>query len=265
MEYKEVRYIKFLGEDVRIVDFNNIEYIVVKDIFKALGRLNSNGGTNNDDRKKIKRMFGNDIIKINIRMDKAKNTTARKTQVCMVVPYELILKRKGEILLAFGKNGINTVGLREEHNFITNVKNFFKDTNYSIKTQFPIMEYRVDLAIGNMVFVEFDEDYHKHQKDKDIKRMDNICKSVLIENKNGELYLNKFEEEFPIKYLDYDDYEIYEGILGLFIRVKNENCLSWIPHVFNYYNEYSWESIYKEPEILIHNSKELDNLKIIQC
>ena len=56
MEYKEVRYIKFLGEDVRIVDFNNIEYIVVKDIFKALGRLNSNGGTNNDDRKKIKRM-----------------------------------------------------------------------------------------------------------------------------------------------------------------------------------------------------------------
>ena len=44
MEYKEVRYIKFLGEDVRIVDYGyHKRFMVVKDMFNILGRLESNG------------------------------------------------------------------------------------------------------------------------------------------------------------------------------------------------------------------------------
>ena len=49
MEYKEVRYIKFLGEDVRIVDYGyHKRFMVVKDMFKTLGRLESNGICWND-------------------------------------------------------------------------------------------------------------------------------------------------------------------------------------------------------------------------
>ena len=42
--YKEVRYAKFLGEDVRIVDFGyHKRFIVLRDIFGALGRLQNDG------------------------------------------------------------------------------------------------------------------------------------------------------------------------------------------------------------------------------
>ena len=62
MEYKEVRYIKFLGEDVRIVDYGyHKRFMVVKDMFNILGRLESNGKggfkVGKDDRNKYKELL----------------------------------------------------------------------------------------------------------------------------------------------------------------------------------------------------------------
>ena len=61
-EYKEVRYAKFLGEDVRIVDFGyHKRFIILKDMFKALGRLQSDGKgglkIDKDDRLKYKELI----------------------------------------------------------------------------------------------------------------------------------------------------------------------------------------------------------------
>ena len=61
MEYKEVRYIKFLGEDVRIVDCGyHKRFMVVKDMFKTLGRLTSENKISSDDRNKYKELV-NDL------------------------------------------------------------------------------------------------------------------------------------------------------------------------------------------------------------
>ena len=62
MEYKEVRYIKFLGEDVRIVDYGyHKRFMVVKDMFNVLGRLESDGKggfkVGKDDRNKYKELL----------------------------------------------------------------------------------------------------------------------------------------------------------------------------------------------------------------
>lgn len=61
MEYKEVRYIKFLGEDVRIVDYGyHKRFMVVKDMFKTLGKLTSENKISSDDRNKYKELV-NDL------------------------------------------------------------------------------------------------------------------------------------------------------------------------------------------------------------
>ena len=62
MEYKEVRYIKFLGEDVRIVDYGyHKRFMVVKDMFNVLGRLESDGKggfkVGKDDKNKYKELL----------------------------------------------------------------------------------------------------------------------------------------------------------------------------------------------------------------
>ena len=58
MEYKEVRYIKFLGEDVRIVDYGyHKRFMVKKDMFKALGKLKTNGDIIDNDNIKYKELI----------------------------------------------------------------------------------------------------------------------------------------------------------------------------------------------------------------
>ena len=58
MEYKEVRYIKFLDEDVRIVDYGyHKRFMVKKDMFKALGKLKTNGDIIDNDNIKYKELI----------------------------------------------------------------------------------------------------------------------------------------------------------------------------------------------------------------
>ena len=58
MEYKEVRYIKFLEEDVRIVDYGyHKRFMVKKDMFKALGKLKTNGDIIDNDNIKYKELI----------------------------------------------------------------------------------------------------------------------------------------------------------------------------------------------------------------
>ena len=95
MEYKEVRYIKFLGEDVRIVDYGyHKRFMVKKDMFKALGKLKTNGDIIDNDNIKYKELIddleleeGKDYInklmikvKISDHLKKGGTSKARNTQ-----------------------------------------------------------------------------------------------------------------------------------------------------------------------------------------
>ena len=95
MEYKEVRYIKFLGEDVRIVDYGyHKRFMVKKDMFKALGKLKTNGDIIDNDNIKYKELIddleleeGKDYInklmikvKISDPLKKGGTSKARNTQ-----------------------------------------------------------------------------------------------------------------------------------------------------------------------------------------
>ena len=65
------------------------------------------------------------------------------------------------------------------------------------------------------------------------------------------------------EYEEYEDFDVYSFNSCLFIRVKNENCLNWIPLMYEYYNEYM-DFLYEEPRIApIKNSNELVNLKFV--
>ena len=95
MEYKEVRYIKFLEEDVRIVDYGyHKRFMVKKDMFKALGKLKTNGDIIDNDNIKYKELIddleleeGKDYInklmikvKISDPLKKGGTSKARNTQ-----------------------------------------------------------------------------------------------------------------------------------------------------------------------------------------
>ena len=95
MEYKEVRYIKFLGEEVRIVDYGyHKRFMVKKDMFKALGKLKTNGDIIDNDNIKYKELIddleleeGKDYInklmikvKISDPLKKGGTSKARNTQ-----------------------------------------------------------------------------------------------------------------------------------------------------------------------------------------
>ena len=95
MEYKEVRYIKFLGEDVRIVDYGyHKRFMVKKDMFKALGKLKTNDDIIDNDNIKYKELIddleleeGKDYInklmikvKISDPLKKGGTSKARNTQ-----------------------------------------------------------------------------------------------------------------------------------------------------------------------------------------
>ena len=105
MEYKEVRYVKFLGEDVRIVDYGyHKRFMVKKDMFKALGKLKTNGDIIDNDNIKYKELIddleleeGKDYInklmikvKISDPLKKGGTSKARNTQQVDLINIEQV-------------------------------------------------------------------------------------------------------------------------------------------------------------------------------
>ena len=123
------------------------------------------------------------------------------------------------------------------------------------------MEFRVDLAIGLNVFVEYDEKHHNNQIDKDIDRMKKIALSQTYDD-GYLMYTNDFTEVYYEVY-EYDNFTIYDFNGATFIRVYNKNCLTWIPLMYECYVEYMDFLNIKPKQIPLKHSNELKKCKIL--
>lgn len=243
----------FLGSEVRVV---NNEYIVLKDMFNALGRVKEDG-TWTDEKKKLEKIIGKEnIVKLKISYNNKTNNKARNTQYVLCAKIDILEKYDIESLF---KKGVICTKYREEHSFISLIEDFFKyDKHISLEKQFPILEYKVDLAIGTNVFVEFDEKHHKNQTQEDMERMQKI--SLANTYRDGYLHnTNKYEEQKSI-INKYDGFTTYDFNGAFFIRVFDKKCLSWIPFVYGKYIEFP-DLLDEKPTPYVGHSSELISLK----
>ena len=81
---------KFLGKDVRVVQVGSKEYIVLKDIFNCLGRLDEKNQITSRDRQKLNRLLNRikcDSTKCTI-TSKSNKSKSRETQSVTCIPIE---------------------------------------------------------------------------------------------------------------------------------------------------------------------------------
>lgn len=254
---------KFLGHDVRTIVDGYKEYIVLKDMFMVLGRVADNGSwtKSKDKLEKFLAVKGlPNIFKLNISTKNSKSKGGNR-QYCCVYDFKLIQEYWDEIYLLFNKNGYNCVAIRDELNFVSKVKDFFRYDNYIfIQEQFPMMEYHVDLVIGNSVFIEFDESYHNLQLTKDIERMQQIAlaNTANIYWEDGQIWLHDTNDYKTKQYehTKYEGFETYDFNGAFFIRIHDLNVMNWIPLVYAYYVEYM-NAMFEQPCTLIKHSSDL--------
>lgn len=256
----QVEIKKFLGiADVRIV---NNEWIVLKDMFAALGRVKSDG-TWTDEKNKLEKIIGKENLKkfsLEINSTYLK-TKARKTQYFVCA--KLCEIEKIDIIGIFGKgkNRVTYTNYRKEHNFIENIKDFFKYDKYiSLESQFKIMEFRVDLMIGCLCCVEFDENYHKYQKQDDIDRMKKIALALTYDGTHLHV-TNNYRKVSIITLEKNNDFTVYDIHGILFVRVRNRNCMNWIPIVYGFYSEWMDAMGMLPKNYFNGNSNELSTLR----
>lgn len=254
---------KFLGHEVRTVIDGYKEYIVLKDMFSVLGRVKSNGDWKYE-KKKLEKFLAvkglPDIFKLNIYTNKLK-PKERNQHYYYVYDFKLIQEYWDEIYLLFNKNGYNCVAIRDELNFVSKVKDFFKYDKYIfIKEQFPMMEYYIDLVIGNGVFIEFDEPHHNPQLSKDIERMQQIslANTASIYHGDEQIYLHNTNDYRTQQYehTKYEGFETYDFNGAFFIRIHDLNIMNWIPLVYAYYIE-CMDFMFEQPRTLIKCSSDL--------
>lgn len=156
----------------------------------------------------------------------------------------------------------------EELNFVAKVKDFFKyDKDIFIEEQFPMLEYRIYLVIGDSVFIEYDEKHYSKQRGVDIERMQqislantaNVC-NVYGEDKQIHLYYTNDYKTQMYTYEEYEGFETYKFNGAFFIRIHDPNVMNWIPLVYAYYNDYV-DGMCNKPRTLIKHSSELKNYK----
>lgn len=253
----EVQIKEFLGVEVRVV---NDEYIVLKDMFGALGRLSKDGQIESKDVSKLKRIIGKEnITKLKI-YSKSNNNRSRTHQYCLCANIDELKQHDIVGIFKKGKDYIYT-SYRDELSFINNVKKFFKYNKYIyINNQFQIMEYKVDLVLGCCVFIEFDEKYHKNIKEEDIERMQKISLANTYDGKH--LYNTNNYKEQNFEYEEYEYFSLYRFNGALFVRVTNSYCLNWIPIVYAEYDD-CIDLLNKEPKPYQGLSSDLINLKFV--
>lgn len=232
-------------------------------MFNVLGRV-KNDGTWTNEKNKLEKFLAvkglPDIFKLNIPTKNPK-PKGRKQQYYYVYDFKLIQEYWDEIYLLFNKNGYNCASIRDELNFVFKVKDFFKYDNYIfIKEQFPMMEYRIDIVIGNSVFIEFDEPHHNSQLSKDIERMQQIslANTAHIYHGDGQIWLydtNDYKTK-QYEHTKYEGFETYDFDGAFFIRIHDLNIINWIPLVYDHYVEYM-EAMFEQPRTLIKHSSDL--------
>ncbi|MDU2047779.1 MAG: hypothetical protein E6715_05740 [Clostridium perfringens] len=245
---------EFLGMEVRFI---NDEWIVLKDVFSALGRVKENGSWT-DEKKKLSKIIGEEnITKFKIKVQISNSLNKRSFSNQYVLCAKKCILEKYDIISLF-KKGVVCTNYRNEHSFVSLVEDFFKHDVISLEKQFNILEYRVDISIGDRVFIEFDEEYHEKIIEQDIERMQKIS----LANTYWRGYLANTNDYKEQKYEleEYGDFNIYEFNGAYFIRVFNKSCLSWIPLMYYIYCE-DMDGLLRKPTPYIGNSKDLINLK----
>jgi very-short-patch-repair endonuclease len=71
---------------------------------------------------------------------------------------------------------------RREHVFGDMLKPFCNALGFDVRTQVSVGPYRVDFVVGDDVFIEFDEPYHKNQLERDAARERHI--SAIMSEQN---------------------------------------------------------------------------------
>ena len=254
---------KFFNEEGRFIYADGYEWLILKDMFNWLGRLTDKQQIETTDRRKLDKFLENinrieGMQKFKIEAKGEKYSRAIQNMYC--IKFDIVEKHWNEIQLLFKKGTVCTK-LRPELNFVQTVKDFFKYSKpVSIEVQWNVMEFRIDLVIGRFVFVEFDEDFHKKQIQKDIERMQKIALSQSYDE-NGFLMNTNDYKRMNYKYDEYENFNTYEFNGALFIRVSNSLCLNWIPLVYEYYDEYI-DFLYEKPiKTPFKHSSELINYK----
>lgn len=231
----------FLGMEVRVV---NEEWIVLKDMFNALGRVKANGGWTDEKNKLYIILSTNNlnrddcICKLKI-ITKSNKKHSTKLQDMLCIKIDAFNKIKDNFLLSFSKGNPNLCFNRLELNSVNVIKDFFKYDKYiNIETQTQVMNYRIDMTIGSMCCVEFDENDHKYNKVEDIKRMKEISLAMSFDNDGCFMDANDIKNVNIDTLLKTDNFDVYECYGLLWIRLRNIRDLSWIPIMYDHYAEY---------------------------
>lgn len=255
---------KFFNEEGRFINADGFEWLILKDMFNWLGRLTTKQQIETSDRKKLN-LFLEDINEIEgvqkFKIETKGEKYSRTMQNMCCIRFDIVEEHWNEIQLLFKKGTVCTK-LRPELNFVQAVKDFFKYSEFvSIEVQWNVMEFRIDLAIGRYVFIEFDEDCHKGKTQKDIERMQKIALSQSYDERNGYLMNTNDYKKMDYKYDEYEGFSTYDFNGVLFIRVKDITCLNWIPLMYQHYDEYM-NFLYEKPiRIPFKHSTELINCK----
>lgn len=168
--------------------------------------------------------------------------------------------------------------MHRKEKFINNVKKYFKyDELSSVIYNFKAMEFTVDIAIGDFFFIDFVGD--NVLSNEDVERMQKITLANTYENydnsptiideygvltSNKQLYeTNDYRDQYCKYFNSHDEYEIHSFNGGEFIRVKDENCLSWLTYIYGYYNIFSdmtYNRMEQEPALYEGKSEDLIKL-----
>ena len=203
-----VKIKKFLGMEVRIV---NEEYIVLKDVFSALGRLDNKNQIVSTDRNKLKKIIGSEnILKFKI-YSKTTNSKSREFQEMYCIKFDLI--DKFNLINIFKSNLI--LYERFEIKFINKLEESLKPFNIKGEKQYIVKNdkgtnYRIDYYIPSLnIAIEYDEDGHKgysyeaHEGRQDYIENKLGCKFIRVSDKNSDEYNIGFilKNIFILKYL----------------------------------------------------------------
>ncbi|WP_394926132.1 hypothetical protein [uncultured Robinsoniella sp.] len=261
MEIVNVAVMEFMGNDVRVV---NGEWLVLKDIFLALGRVRKDGTWTHEKNKLVKMLdtFGeeNYLSVIKMRVENANRSNSYWYYICLKL--EVFDRFIGAIKAAFMK-GICTTIDRPELYFANKVKKIFmKDDIFEVKTQVRCLQYRIDIAIGSAIFVEYDEYQHNYTQKEDMNRMKQIATCCNFNTKLKVFdFTNRWEDNEP-EIEHYKNYSVYDFLSCSFIRVRDKDCFEWLKEVQDTYQDIEEYCRYV-PSFSFSTTDEFYNYKVV--
>ena len=139
-------------------------------------------------------------------------------------------------LKTYFQKGIISCRYRDEMCFIKNLKNYFScNKDIKISTQTICNKYRIDITIGGMLCVEYDELNHKNNELCDINRMKEISLFMNFQKDGYFCDYNDISQIPDPTTIEYKNFTYYDFNSVQFLRVRDTRDFSWIPLVYKIY------------------------------